>query len=140
MTRYLFPHKVQKISMLVFLIDILVMCAILSYGVHHQPIGMKIESVLVIIMYLSIFVCVFSKEKIEDEFISSLRLKSLAIVSFLGFAFIIILDIVHVLLPYEGFLAMKEWRIDHFWNGNYYVDLAILYFIILKISIKANNR
>lgn len=139
--KYLFPHKAQIVSFLILLIDLFAILTLVSISViNNSPTGEHLQSLLLIVAYLAIFVCVFSREKIEDEFISSLRLNSIGMVSCIAFIFIITLNIIQLVLPHDGFLAMKEWRMNLFWNGNFFIILAVLYLLILKISIRCNNR
>lgn len=140
MKRLLFSHKVQKIAGVILLMDIVLLVATLFSVIGQQPIkmGVTVQSILLIVFYLSVFFCVFSQESIEDEITSNLRLKSISIVSLLGLAIVILLNIVQVLLPFssETYQALKEWRMNHFWNGSYYVFLALLYLVVLKIEVR----
>jgi hypothetical protein len=143
MNNYLLPHKIQKIAIGVFFVDLFALIATLLSTFWKTPIvlGVSGQSILVIILYLSVFFCVISREKIENDEVVSLRSKSLIAVSLLGLALVTLLNIVQLLLPFQSdsYLAMKEWRMEHFWTGNYYVGLAILYLINLKIHIKKTH-
>ena len=89
-------------------------------------------SVLAILFYISVFCCIFSREKREDEYIASMRLRAVAIVAFLA---VILLNIIQVSLPTERYSAFKEWRQRALWDGRLIIELAILYFVIFKSSI-----
>lgn len=41
-----------------------------------------------------------------------------------------------LLVPYDQFDAIKQWRMDFFWNGNFVINLAILYYIIFPVNIQ----
>ena len=140
MKKYLFPHSAQKIAIVVFVATLLTMFVMTFILARNQvSYNRTITSILGITLQLSLLVAILSKEKIEDEFISSVRLKAISIAAVLGFVYIIILNIIQMLLPTEAYLPFKEWRINHFWNGRLYMHLALLYFVILKISLRKNR-
>ena len=70
---------------------------------------------------------------------SSIPNFSFAIVAFIAFFSVIVLNIVQALLPEDSFNAFKEWRKESFWNGKYIMDLAVLYFLIFKLSISRKS-
>ncbi len=134
-------HKVQITAMSVFVVDILLLLSVTSFSVINDThIGMKVQSLFLIVLYVSIFCCVFSKEKYEDDNISRLRMKCATAVSSIGFLFIIILNIFQLLMPYDQFDAIKQWRMDFFWNGNFIINLAILYFLVFKVAVRKYRR
>ena len=141
MNNFPLPHKFQKIAMVVFIVNLLIAIALISSSVFNGTTTARIlQSLIVIIFYLSILCCLFSQEKVEDEYISSLRLRTISIVAFIGLAIIVFLNFYQSLLPTDKFEALKAWRKDHFWNGNYVLYMAVLYFVIFKFSTKLNNK
>jgi hypothetical protein len=140
MKKYLFPHSAQRIAIAIFVTSMLtmyVMTFVLLW--NHISYSRTLISVLGVTSQLSLLVAILSKEKIEDEFISSLRLNAVSIAAVLGFVYIIILNVIQMVLPAEAYISFKEWRMNHFWNGRLYMSLAILYFIILKVSLRKNR-
>ena len=91
------------------------------------------------IVRVNILLCLF-REKYEDDNISRLRMKCVAVISAIGFSFIIMLNVFQLLVPYDQFDAIKQWRMDFFWNGNFVINLAILYYIIFKITARKYRR
>ena len=144
MNRFLFSHKIQTIAISVLIIDLIALFTMLLSAAGQKPIvlGVTVESILLIVLYLAVFFSVISREKVENAYVSSLRFKSLALVSLLGLAIVIILNVVQLLLPFssDSYQALKEWRMNHLWNGNYIVNLAILYLIILKAGLHHYKR
>lgn len=140
MNKLLFPNWVQKVSM-----GVCIICVIFIFTTLYRSAIKDIDpdrlydTIPLIILYLSVFCCIFSREKREDEYISNMRLKAVATVAFIAFFIIIVLNIIQISLPLERFDAMKEWRKDHFWNGNFIIDLAILYFLVFKFSISRKS-
>ena len=145
MKKYLFPHGAQRIAIAIFVTSMLtmfVMTFVLLWNhISYSSISYSrtLISVLGVTSQLSLLVAILSKEKIEDEFISSLRLNAVSIAAVLGFVYIIILNVIQMVLPAEAYISFKEWRMNHFWNGRLYMSLAILYFIILKVSLRKNR-
>lgn len=141
MKNILMPHKVQIIALLVFVADVLLLLSVTSFSIINDTgMGMTVQSLFLIVLYVSIFCCVFSREKYEDDNISRLRMKCVAVISAIGFSFIIMLNVFQLLVPYDQFDAIKQWRMDFFWNGNFVINLAILYYIIFKITARKYRR
>ena len=144
MNKLLFPHWVQKVAIWVC-IALLAVVFYLTFRAVASDFERDIVSsraqvsILVTLFYTSIFCCIFSREKREDEFISSMRLRAVAIVAFIAFLSVIVMNVVHVSLPTEKYDAFKEWRMESFWNGKYIMDLAVLYFLIFKLSISRKS-
>lgn len=67
-------------------------------------------------------------------------MECVAVISAIGFSFIIMLNVFQLLVPYDQFDAIKQWRMDFFWNGNFVINLAILYYIIFKITARKYRR
>ncbi|HBH07955.1 MAG TPA: hypothetical protein DDX40_00920 [Rikenellaceae bacterium] len=141
MKNILMPHKVQIAALLVFVADVLLLLSVTSFSIiNDTSIGMTVQSLFLMVLYVSIFCCVFSREKYEDDNISRLRMKCATAVSSIGFLFIIILNIFQLLMPHDQFDAIKQWRMDFFWNGNFIINLAILYFIVFKVAVRKYRR
>lgn len=117
------------------LITLMVMGA---FGGNH--IAFLWQSITLIIFFLSIFFCIFSEEEIEDEYIQTLRLRSVAIVACIAFLFVIMLDVIQLAVTHEVYEAVRQWRMNFFWNGNFIVYLAVLYLIIFKFSVKLYSK
>lgn len=135
------PHKVQITALLVFVADVLLLLSVTSFSIiNDTDMGMTVQSLFLIVLYVSIFCCVFSREKYEDDNISRLRMKCAAVISAIGFSFIIMLNVFQLLVPHDQFDAIKQWRMDFFWNGNFVINLAILYYIVFKITARKYRR
>ncbi len=122
-------------------VDLVVLIVLLLKGMtggHH--VSYLWQCITLIIFYLSILLCIFSAEEIEDEYIQTLRLRSVSIVACIAFLFVIMLDVIQLSVSHDVFEAVKQWRMDFFWNGNFVVYLAVLYLIILKFSVKLYSK
>lgn len=67
-------------------------------------------------------------------------MECVAVISAIGFSFIIMLNVFQLLVPYDQFDVIKQWRMDFFWKGNFVINLAILYYIIFKITARKYRR
>ena len=95
-----------------------------------------LELGLLIVLFISIFCCVFSREKREDEYISKMRLQSVAIVAAVAFLVAIVMNIINLAKLYDGPDDMEVYNIRMFRNGNFIIQMAVLYFIIFKIKVR----
>ena len=136
MNKLLFPHWVQKVAKVACITLFVIMSVLLLFSLSSDlAVKRVLVSVLAILFYISIFCCIFSREKQEDEYIASMRLRAVAIVAFIAFMMVILLNIVQVSLPAERYDAFREWRKNELWDGRLIIILAILYFVIFKSSI-----
>lgn len=93
------------------------------------------QVVVIVIMYASLLMTIFSAEKLEDEMMTAMRLKSAALAFLVGFGIIAVLNILQAVLPDAAYHALKEWRTRCFWNGNAVIYLILLYFLAFKIKV-----
>ena len=136
MNKLLFPHWVQKVAMVACITIFVVISILLLFSLSGDlAVRRVLVSVLAILFYISVFCCIFSREKREDEYIASMRLRAVAIVAFIAFLAVILLNIIQVSLPTERYSAFKEWRQRALCDGRLIIELAILYFVIFKSSI-----
>ncbi|MBO4922957.1 MAG: hypothetical protein J5382_02400 [Bacteroidales bacterium] len=137
MSKMLFPHWVQRVSLAVFILDYIAMMVFVFRSVYNDMATSKaLELGLLIVLFISIFCCVFSREKREDEYISKMRLQSVAIVAAIAFLVAIVMNIINLAILYDGPDDMEVYNIRMFRNGNFIIQMAILYFIIFKIKIR----
>ena len=76
----------------------------------------------------------FSEEKVEDEMISHLRLRAVAISAIIVIGFKLIEQIVWVLLPMDFSDSFRDIRND--FKGDSISIMIILYLLIFKRSIR----
>ena len=137
MDKMLFPHWVQRVSLAVFILDYIAMMVFIFRSVYNDMATSKaLELGLLIVLFISIFCCVFSREKREDEYISKMRLQSVAIVAAIAFLVAIVMNIINLAKLYDGPGEMEMYNIRMFRNGNFIIQMAVLYFIIFKIKVR----
>lgn len=143
MTHKLLPHKCQIPALITFLV-----CLVLITGsafVHLEVLSTLMgrtlaQVILIVLLYTSLLVTIFSAEKIEDEMITAMRLHSATFAFLVGFGIIAVLNIIQAVLPDAAYNALKEWRANCFWNGNAVMYLILLYFIAFKIKVRKLER
>ncbi|MBR4479278.1 MAG: hypothetical protein IKO88_04670 [Bacteroidales bacterium] len=137
MDKMLFPHWVQRVSLAVFILDYIAMMVFVFRSVYNDVATSKeLELGLLIVLFISIFCCVFSREKREDEYISKMRLQSVAIVAAIAFLVAIVMNIINLVKLYDGPDDMEVYNIRMFRNGNFIIQMAVLYFIVFKIKVR----
>lgn len=146
----LLPHKFQKPAMLVWILSYAFGIAYISYQLLLNSNGVSTErnlqpwvfkAVFILFSILisgSILVMIFSKEKVEDEYINSLRLESVAIVAVIFILYIFVFRL------FTGMAASpsewKDMRVMRNENIAKNADLLpLLYFIIFKIKLRRHN-
>lgn len=145
MKHQLLPHKYQKPAFIIFIVCLFwVWSSILVDGLSSPFAGFVkgdfFQVVTILILYVSLLMFIFSQEKIEDELITSYRLHSAAFAFLVGFGIIAVLNVIQAILPDEQYFALREWRMNCFWNGNAVMYLLLLYFISFKIKVKKLER
>jgi len=137
MNKMLFPHWVQRVSLAVFILDYIAMMVFIFRSVYNDMATSKaLELGLLIVLFISIFCCVFSREKREDEYISKMRLQSVAIVAAIAFLVAIVMNIINLAKLYDGPADLEMYNIRMFRNGNFIIQMAVLYFIVFKIKVR----
>lgn len=122
---------------MVFILDYIAMGVYIGWSAYNDMTTSKtLELGLLIVLFISIFCCVFSREKCEDEYISKMRLQSVAIVAAIAFLVAIVMNIINLAKLYDGPDDMEVYDIRMFRNGKFIIQMAILYFIIFKIKIR----
>ena len=140
MKHKLIPHKYQKPALITFLISLVLMFGSACLNNSSATCAgffehTAVQVVIIVLMYASLLVTIFSSEKIEDEMITAMRLHSAAFAFLVGFFIIAVLNIIQAVLPGDAYIALREWRTALFWNGNAVLYFILLYFIVFKIKV-----
>lgn len=140
----LFHHKFQKPAILLFLISqVLVFVYLVILNLCKPEIGLMFDNSIaarvflflyVLVVYGSLFVVIFSKEKVEDEYISMLRLESVAIVAAVLIFLAFIARVIQCTLPFESFKDFHEMSSDIL--SGLIIWGAIIYFCVFKYKLR----
>lgn len=146
MKMLLFPHKLQKPAILVFLLSQISVFVYMVIRTLHNPesgllpftgdtVSFRIALVLyALAVYGSLFVILFSKEKVEDEYISRLRLESVAIVAAVIISLGFIWKLIECFLPLDSFKDYREMVRDIL--SGLILWAPIIYFCVFKYKLR----
>lgn len=140
----LFPHKFQKPAILIFLLSqILVFVYLVVRTICKPESGLISDNTIVtrvalflyvLVVYGSLFVMIFSKEKVEDEYISMLRLESVAIVAAVIICLAFIARVIQCTLPFDSIKGFNEMSTDVL--SGLIIWGAIIYFCVFKYKLR----
>ena len=123
----LMPHSCQKIGWWLLLLTVLIVVAkiIVLYTTHSIDVVWYLAKSSHLILIASLFFITLSKERVEDEMISGLRLKALGLTGYVFFVVFLLLS-----------LALEFHLLDLFMNndGTLSLYLSELFLIILPIT------
>lgn len=120
----LMPHSCQKIGWWLLLLTVLIVVAkiIVLYTTHSIDVVWYMAKSSHLILIASLFFITLSKERVEDEMISGLRLKALGLTCYVFFVVFLLLG-----------LALEFHLLDLFMN-DLSLYLSELFLIILPIA------
>lgn len=120
----LMPHSCQKIGWWLLLLTVLIVVAkiIVLYTTHSIDVVWYLAKSSHLILIASLFFITLSKERVEDEMISGLRLKALGLIGYVFFVVFLLLS-----------LALEFHLLDLFMN-DLSLYLSELFLIILPIA------
>lgn len=119
------PHSCQKIGWWLLLLTVLlhVVKIILAYTIHNIDISWYLAKSSHLVLIASLFFITLSKEKIEDEMISGLRLKALGLT---GYVFFVVFLLLSLVLEMQLFCR---------YDGTTDAYMSELFLIVLPIAI-----
>lgn len=144
MKRFLLPHAFQTAGWLLLLASLVAAAAALILDIPSgiQPGGavtadvtktQTITRVILAAVYLSLLLIACSREKVEDEMVSAMRLRALATVAYAAFALFTAITIVSILTGadlYNGIALFLSSPTLLFWA----------YEALFRISIASNRK
>ena len=124
----LMPHTCQKIGwwLLLLMVVLEVTKVILYFFISDIDIAWYMAKSAHLLLLISLFFICFSRERVEDEMISALRLKAVGITGYLYFILFLILSLV---------LELHLYRLFPHFEGDLELYLSELFLIILPIMI-----
>ena len=108
----LMPHTCQKVGWWLLLLTVLIEVSkiVLTHTIHNITVAWYMAKASYILLIISLLLITLSKEKVEDEMISAIRLKAMGITSYAFFLFLLILGLIldfsEILSPYLGELVL----------------------------------
>lgn len=126
-TSILMPHTYQKIGWCFFILFVIVTLAKALF-VHNVDVAWYFAKASHTTFIISVFLICLSKEKVEDEMISGLRLKSIGLAAYVFFVLFLILSLFLELRLATLFPSFPE-------DMELYLSEAILVFLPLLLFI-----
>ena len=144
-TSLLLPHRFQTIgwSLLALLFTYETAHAFIPQ-LHAVANGQTAKGIIDLLLLISLTFIGLSKEKVEDEFISSIRINTVTAIIWIAFALMIVKD----LLEWSWGCLPKDMReasldmIKPVYEYGRYINLlnvGLLYIIVLRLRILINN-
>ncbi len=124
----LMPHTCQKIGWCLLILFVIVELAKALF-VHNIDVAWYFAKASHIIFIVSIFLICLSKEKLEDEMISGLRLKSIGLAAYVFFVLFLILSLFLELRFATLFPSFPE-DLELYLSEAFLVFLPLLLFVL----------
>jgi len=136
-TKYLLlPHYFQKVGRGLFIFSFIFLVGAMytfnTLKLFSQNSSHYATLILYIILLLSALFVAFSKEKIEDEFIQTIRYKSIVITAYIVFLLFIILLIIYALN--QSFDVIPRTIFTYLWLINP-LTMFMFYVLIFRVSL-----
>ncbi len=128
----LMPHSCQKIGWCLLLLSLLVHI-FKALLIHDFDVAWYLAKASHITFIISFFLICLSKEKVEDEMISALRLKAIGITTYVFFILFLILSLVLELKP--GFLFSSLEDTLSAYLSEFFLILLPLFLFVLYYSL-----
>lgn len=140
MKTQLFPHKFQKPAIWTIVLSFVCLAVwieILTEKNVWPEDTFWFRAVMFLFVFLiqgALFVLVFSKEKVEDEYITQLRLESVSIVAMICFCLVVLVKLAQAVMPLDLYRQFYDLRIQILEKSIFW--LPIIYFCIFKYKLK----
>ena len=141
----LLPHSCQKIGWWLLLLTALIVVTkvILTYATHSIDMAWYLAKTSHLILIVSLFFITLSKEKVEDEMISGLRLKAIGLTSYVFFVGFLLLSLVLELRLFsliKNYDSVTEAYLSEFFLIFLPVAIAGLYYLIFRVLLRQSKK
>ena len=141
----LMPHRCQKVGWWLLLLTALIVITkvILTYATHSIDVAWYLAKASHFVLIASLFFITLSKEKVEDEMISGLRLKAIGLT---GYVFFIVFLLLSLALELRLFALFKcydnvtEAYLSEFFLIFLPVAIAGLYYLIFRVLLRQSKK
>lgn len=105
----LMPHACQKVGWCLLILSILTVLTLMvlakAVSVDNIDVVLNLSKGAYVAFVIAIFLLCLSREKVEDEMISSFRLKSIGIIAYVFFVILLVISAVLWLKPGNPYLS-----------------------------------
>ena len=141
----LMPHVCQKIGWWLLLLTALIVITkvILTYATHSIDVAWYLAKTSHLILIVSLFFITLSKEKVEDEMISGLRLKALGLTGYVFFIVFLLLSLGLELRLFSLFMnydSVSEAYLSELFLIVLPVAIAGLYYLIFRVLLRQSKK
>ena len=139
------PHVCQKIGWWLLLLTALIVITkvILTYATHSIDVAWYLAKTSHLILIVSLFFITLSKEKVEDEMISGLRLKALGLTGYVFFIVFLLLSLGLELRLFSLFMnydSVSEAYLSELFLIVLPVAIAGLYYLIFRVLLRQSKK
>ena len=139
------PHRCQKVGWWLLLLTALIVITkvILTYATHSIDVAWYLAKTSHLILIVSLFFITLSKEKVEDEMISGLRLKAIGLTGYVFFVGFLLLSLVLELRLFsliKNYDSVTEAYLSEFFLIFLPVAIAGLYYLIFKVLLRQSKK
>ena len=141
----LMPHSCQKIGWWLLLLTALIVVAkiILLYTIHNINVAWYMAKSSHLILIASLFFITLSKERVEDEMISGLRLKAIGLTCYVYFIVFLLLSLVLELrlsTLFRNYDSVTEAYLSELFLVFLPVAIAGLYYLIFRVLLRQSKK
>ena len=139
------PHSCQKIGWWLLLLTVLffITNVILTYATHSIDVSWYLAKTSHFILIASLFFITLSKEKVEDEMISGLRLKAIALTGYVFFIVFLLLSLgleLRLFSLFKNYDSVSEAYLSEFFLIFLPVAIAGLYYLIFRARLRQSKK
>ena len=139
------PHACQKIGWWLLLLTALIVITkvILTYATHSIDVAWYLAKTSHLILIVSLFFITLSKEKVEDEMISGLRLKALGLTGYVFFIVFLLLSIgleLRLFSLFKNYDSVSEAYLSELFLIVLPVAIAGLYYLIFRVLLRQSKK
>lgn len=139
------PHSRQKIGWRLLLLAALIVITkvILMYATHSIDVAWYLAKASHLILIFSLFFITLSKEKVEDEMISGLRLKALGLTGYVFFIVFLLLSLgleLRLFSLFKNYDSVSEAYLSELFLIVLPVAIAGLYYLIFRVLLRQSKK
>ena len=139
------PHACQKIGWWLLLLTALIAVTkvILMYATHSIDVAWYLAKSSHLVLIVSLFFITLSKEKVEDEMISGLRLKAIGLIGYFYFVVFLLLSLVlelRLFALFKNYDNVTEAYLSEFFLIFLPVAIAGLYYLIFRVLLHRSKK
>ena len=141
----LMPHACQRIGWWLLLLMVLLVVAkmILLYTTHNIDVAWYLAKSSHFILIASLFFITLSKEKVEDEMISGLRLKAIGLTGYVFFVGFLLLSLaleLRLFALFKNYDNVTEAYLSEFFLIFLPLAIAGLYYLIFRVLLRQSKK